>query len=37
MELNERAKISNNFKADYFLSIHINATKDKGFKDAYIV
>lgn len=28
LSLTERAKIANNFKADYFLSIHINATKD---------
>jgi len=27
--LGERAKISNNFKADLFVSIHTNATKDK--------
>ena len=28
LSLTERSKIANNFKADYFLSIHINATKD---------
>lgn len=28
LSLTERAKIANNFKADYFLSIHINSTKD---------
>lgn len=28
LSLTERTKIENNFKADYFLSIHINATKD---------
>lgn len=28
LSLTERAKIANDFKADYFLSIHINATKD---------
>ncbi|MGL5713479.1 MAG: N-acetylmuramoyl-L-alanine amidase family protein, partial [Paraclostridium sp.] len=28
LSLTERAKIANSFKADYFLSIHINATKD---------
>ena len=28
LSLTERAKITNNFKADYFLSIHINSTKD---------
>ena len=29
ISLYERAKIANDFKADYFLSIHINSTKDK--------
>lgn len=28
LSLTERAKMANNFKADYFLSIHINSTKD---------
>lgn len=28
LSLTERTKIANNFKADYFLSIHINSTKD---------
>ncbi|MFR9068749.1 MAG: N-acetylmuramoyl-L-alanine amidase [Paraclostridium sp.] len=28
LSLTERAKIANNFKADYFLSIHINSAKD---------
>lgn len=28
LSLTERAKISNDFKADYFLSIHINSAKD---------
>lgn len=28
ISLTERAKIANNFKADYFLSIHINSSKD---------
>lgn len=29
LSLSERAKIANNFKADYFLSIHINSASDK--------
>lgn len=29
ISLQERAKISNDFKADYFLSIHINSASDK--------
>lgn len=29
ISLNERAKIANNFKADYFLYIHINSSKNK--------
>ena len=28
LSLSERSKIANGFKADYFLSIHINSTKD---------
>ena len=29
LSLTERAKIANDFKADYFLSIHINSASDK--------
>ncbi|MGL5694104.1 MAG: N-acetylmuramoyl-L-alanine amidase family protein [Peptostreptococcaceae bacterium] len=32
LSLTERAKIANNFKADYFLSIHINAASDKSVR-----
>ena len=27
LSLTERAKMANNFKSDYFLSIHMNTTK----------
>ena len=30
--MSERAKIANNFKADYFLSIHINSATDKSVR-----
>lgn len=32
ISLNERAKIANDFKADYFLSIHINSSKNKSVR-----
>ncbi|EPZ61072.1 N-acetylmuramoyl-L-alanine amidase family protein [Paraclostridium sordellii] len=32
ISLMERAKITNDFKADYFLSIHINSAKDKSVR-----
>lgn len=32
ISLNERAKIANDFKADYFLSIHINSSKNKSIR-----
>lgn len=32
LSLTERAKIANNFKADYFLSIHINSASDKNVR-----
>ena len=32
MSLSERAKIANNFKADYFLSIHINSATDSSVR-----
>ena len=32
ISLKERAKIANDFKADYFLSIHINSTKNKSVR-----
>ncbi|MEG0569945.1 MAG: N-acetylmuramoyl-L-alanine amidase, partial [Erysipelotrichales bacterium] len=28
LSLSERSKIANDFKADYFLSIHVNSAKD---------
>mgnify|MGYP000107055066 CR=1 FL=1 len=32
LSLSERAKIANDFKADYFLSIHINSASDKSVR-----
>lgn len=32
LSLSERAKIANDFKADYFLSIHVNSASDRGVK-----
>ena len=32
LSLNERAKIANDFKADYFLSIHINSATDRSVR-----
>ena len=32
ISLSERSKIANNFKADYFLSIHVNSASDKGVR-----
>ena len=32
LSLNERVKIANDFKADYFLSIHINSASDKSIR-----
>ena len=32
ISLSERSKIANNFKADYFLSIHVNSAKDKSVR-----
>ena len=32
LSLSERAKIANNFKADYFLSIHINSATDRSVR-----
>lgn len=32
LSLSERAKIANDFKADYFLSIHINSSTDKSVR-----
>ncbi|MGL5715731.1 MAG: N-acetylmuramoyl-L-alanine amidase [Paraclostridium sp.] len=32
LSLSERAKIANDFKADYFLSIHINSAKDNSVR-----
>ncbi|MCQ4699145.1 N-acetylmuramoyl-L-alanine amidase [Paeniclostridium sordellii] len=32
ISLSKRAKIANNFKADYFLSIHVNSAKDKSVR-----
>lgn len=36
ISLSERAKIANNFKADYFLSIHINSASDKSVRGSEI-
>lgn len=32
ISLSERSKIANNFKSDYFLSIHVNSAKDKSVR-----
>ena len=32
LSLSERSKIANDFKADYFLSIHVNSAKDKSVR-----
>lgn len=32
ISLSERSKVANDFKADYFLSIHINSAKDKSVR-----
>ena len=36
ISLNERVKIANDFKADYFLSIHINSSKNKSVRGVEI-
>ena len=36
LSLSERVKIANNFKADYFLSIHINSATDKSVRGTEI-
>ncbi|MEG1424790.1 MAG: N-acetylmuramoyl-L-alanine amidase [Peptostreptococcaceae bacterium] len=36
LSLGERVKIANDFKADYFLSIHINSASDKSVRGAEI-
>ncbi len=36
LSLSERARIANDFKADYFLSIHINSASDKSVRGVEI-